>query len=158
MRTNRAGMDIIRESESLRLKAYYCPAGVLTIGYGHTGSDVHEGQEITEEQAEKLLSEDVEWAEEAVETLAPASLNSNQFSALVSFVFNIGAGKFQTSTLLRKLNAGDVQGAADEFPRWNKSRGRVLLGLTIRREAERTLFLTSPEARAQSFHGGGYGR
>lgn len=155
MRTNRAGMDIIRDSESLRLRAYYCPAGVLTIGYGHTGDDVHEGQEITETQAEMLLADDVEWAEEAVEALAPDWLNGNQFSALVSFVFNVGFGAFEASTLLRKLRAGDVRGAADEFPRWNRSKGRVLRGLTTRRAKERELFLAPVR---EEFHGDGYGR
>ena len=155
MRTNRAGMDIIRESESLRLRAYYCPAGVLTIGHGHTGDDVYEGQEITETQAIMLLIEDVEWAEEAVEALAPDWLNENQFSALVSFVFNVGFGAFESSTLLRKLRAGDVQGAADEFPRWNRSKGRVLRGLTTRRAKERELFLAPVR---EEFHGDGYGR
>lgn len=139
---NDLGLDIIREFESLELEAYYCPANVLTIGYGHTGPDVYEGQVINDAQANELLMQDVVFAEDGISSLAPFWLSDNQFSALVSFVFNIGVGAFEQSTMLRKLNADDVIGAANEFPRWNKSRRRVLRGLTIRREAERDLFMT----------------
>lgn len=142
MQINELGLDIIRESESLELEAYVCPAGVLTIGYGHTGPDVYHGQFITEAQANELLAQDVAFAEHGVLNLAPPDLTSNQFSALVSFVFNVGVGAFENSTMLRKLSAGDDQGAANEFPRWNKSRGRVLNGLVRRRAAEQELFLT----------------
>lgn len=155
MRINPDGLSIIREFETLELDAYYCPANVLTIGYGHTGPDVYEGQSITEDRANQLLAEDVAWAEDAVNTLAPPHITDNQFSALVSFVFNVGVGAFERSTLLRKLRGGDISGAACEFGRWNKSGGRVLRGLTRRRLAERVLFETSTVERP---HGDYYGR
>lgn len=139
---NEAGKDIIRQSEGLRLKAYLCPAGKLTIGYGHTGPDVKTGMTITEEDANTLLSQDLVAAEKAIGGAVSVTITDNQFSALVSFVFNLGAGNFCGSTLLKKLNANDVFGAADEFLRWNKVNGQVLAGLTRRREAERTLFLS----------------
>jgi lysozyme len=139
---NEAGKDIIRQSEGLRLKAYLCPAGKLTIGYGHTGPDVKTGMTITEEDANTLLSRDLVAAEKAIGGAVSVTITDNQFSALVSFVFNLGAGNFCGSTLLKKLNANDVFGAADEFLRWNKVNGQVLAGLTRRREAERTLFLS----------------
>lgn len=141
MRITDEGLDLIRTFEALRLDAYRCPAGLWTIGYGHTGSDVHRGLSITEERAEELLAQDVAVFEDGVAELAPASITPWQFSALVSFAYNCGLQALAGSTLLRKLNAGDIQGAADEFPRWNKSRGRVLRGLTRRREAERSMFL-----------------
>ncbi|SEH24669.1 lysozyme [Magnetospirillum fulvum] len=139
---NEAGKDIIRQCEGLRLKAYLCPAGKLTIGYGHTGPDVKTGMTITEEDANTLLSRDLVAAEKAIAGVVSVTITDNQFSALVSFVFNLGAGNFYGSTLLKKLNANDIFGAADEFPRWNKVNGQVLAGLTRRREAERTLFLS----------------
>lgn len=140
---NEAGKDIIRQCEGLRLKAYLCPAGKLTIGYGHTGPDVKTGMTITEEDANTLLSRDLVAAEKAIGGAVSVTITDNQFSALVSFVFNLGAGNFYGSTLLKKLNANDVFGAADEFLRWNKVNGQVLAGLTRRREAERTLFLSN---------------
>ncbi|EPY02700.1 lysozyme [Magnetospirillum fulvum] len=140
---NEAGKDIIRQCEGLRLKAYLCPAGKLTIGYGHTGPDVKTGMTITEEDANTLLSRDLVAAEKAIVGAVSVTITDNQFSALVSFVFNLGAGNFYGSTLLKKLNANDIFGAADEFLRWNKVNGQVLAGLTRRREAERTLFLSN---------------
>jgi len=139
---NEAGKDIIRQSEGLRLTAYLCPAGKLTIGYGHTGPDVKTGMTITEDQANALLSQDLVTAEKAISGAVSVTITDNQFSALVSFVFNLGAGNFLGSTLLKKLNANDIFGAADEFPRWNKVNGKVLAGLTRRREAEKALFLS----------------
>jgi len=139
---NEAGKDIIRQSEGLRLKAYLCPAGKLTIGYGHTGPDVKTGMTITEDEANALLSQDLIAAETAITGAVSVPITDNQFSALVSFVFNLGAGNFYSSTLLKKLNANDIFGAADEFPRWNKVNGQVLEGLTRRRQAEQALFLS----------------
>jgi lysozyme len=139
---NDSGKDIIRQCEGLRLKAYRCPAGKLTIGYGHTGADVKTGMTITAAEADALLSRDLIAAEMAVSGAVTVPISENQFSALVSFVFNLGAGNFCGSTLLKKLNANDIFGAADEFPRWNKVNGQVLAGLTRRRNAERTLFLS----------------
>lgn len=142
MRTNKRGLDIIKEYEGLRLKSYKCPAGVWTIGYGSTAG-VKKGMEITESEADQRLIVDLMVSEYAIERAVKPLLNDNQFSALASFVFNVGAGKFGQSTLLKKLNAGDVNGAADEFLKWNKGGGKVLPGLVKRRAAERDLFLSA---------------
>ncbi len=135
------GLDLIRKHEGLRLQAYLCPAGVLTIGYGHTGADVKTGMKIDISQANALLSKDVERFEKSVNDLVRVPMTQGMFDALVGFAFNLGAGSLKGSTLLAKLNANDSQGAADEFLRWNKANGKVLDGLTARRESERELFL-----------------
>lgn len=144
-RINSAGLQIITDSEVLRLTAYLCPAGKWTIGWGHTGSDVHEGLSISEGKARTLLQQDVRFVEDNLDLLLP-DLTDNQFSALVSLIFNIGLGNFVNSTLFKKLRNGDVMGAALEFPRWNKARVKgdlvPLRGLSIRREREQKLFLT----------------
>lgn len=132
--------EIVKEFEGLRLEAYKCPADVWTIGYGHTRG-VIPGDVITEKEAEIFLAEDLEDAESAVNEYVEVKLNQNQFDALVSFVYNLGAGNFKSSTLLRKLNAGDYLGAANEFKRWNKAGGKVLNGLVRRRAAECNLFI-----------------
>jgi lysozyme len=136
---NEKGLGIIKAHEGLKLDAYICPAGVLTIGYGCT-SKVVKGQRITEQEALQRLMDDLEPAEQCVERSVTAELSDNEFSALVSLVFNIGCRAFQGSTLLHKLNEGDRDGAALEFHRWNKGGGRVLNGLTTRRAAEAQLF------------------
>lgn len=136
---NAAGLQIIKESEGLALKAYLCPANVLTIGYGHTGSDVKPGMVITEAQAEELLRKDLHRFEDAVAAAVPIATD-NQFSAMVSLAFNIGEGAFAGSTLLKKHRAGDYAGAASEFGRWNRGGGRELPGLTKRRAKEAQLY------------------
>lgn len=137
---NKAGLDIIREFEGLRLKAYVCPAGVLTIGYGSTGSHVKPGMVITEAQADELLRSDLRRFEDAVATAAPKATD-NQFSAMVSLAFNIGVAAFtRPSTVLRRHLAGDHAGAADAFAMWNKAGGKVLPGLVRRRAAEAALY------------------
>jgi lysozyme len=144
-RTNLAGRQLIKDAESLRLKAYRCPAGRWTIGYGDTGSDVVPGLVITKDEAEERFDRRLaEEFEPGVEQLLAVEVTGNQFSALVSFAYNAGLGEkgLGGSTLLRKLNAGDPDGAAEEFGRWTRSRGRVLPGLVTRRAAERELFLT----------------
>lgn len=133
--------ELIKSFEGLELEAYLCPADVWTIGYGHTGN-VHEGQTITKQEADELLDQDLEVFRRGVRKAVTVDLNENQFGALVSFAYNVGIGSLQSSTLLKLLNAGDYAGAADQFLRWNKSRGKVLTGLTRRREAERAVFLT----------------
>lgn len=115
--------------------------GTLTIGYGSTGPHVFIGQEITEAQGKELLKRDLATAEAAVNEAVRVTLKQNEFDALVSFAFNVGAGAFKGSTLLKKLNAGDRIGAADQFLRWDKSKGIALAGLTRRRLAERNLFI-----------------
>lgn len=133
--------DMIANFEGFRAEAYLCPAGVWTIGYGHTG-DVESGMRISQNAALVQLAADIQPAASAVRAAVRVKLNQNQFDALVSFVFNLGAGALGSSTLLQKLNRGDFAGAADEFPKWCKA-GRPLRhlpGLAVRRAAERALF------------------
>lgn len=139
MKTSQKGIDLIKKFEGCRLTAYKCPAGVWTIGYGHTRG-VKKGQRITQKQAESYLKSDLREYEKSVEKAVKVTLNQNQFDALISFTYNCGVAALQGSTLLKKLNAGDYKGASAEFPRWNKSSGRVLNGLKYRRKAERELF------------------
>lgn len=143
-RINEAGRRLIKEAEGLRLSAYLCPAGVWTVGWGST-REVYEGMEITEEEAEARLDADLSVFESGVEKCVGVPLTDNQFSALVSFAFNLGLGNLKSSTLLRKLNGRDYQGAADEFTRWDNAGGKALPGLTKRRQAERALFLHEDE-------------
>lgn len=143
MQTNNDGIEIIREFEGCWLKAYVCPAGKLTIGYGHTGPDVLPGMVITQEQAEQLLKQDIQKVEAALNgtLIIKSKLNQNQFSALVSFAFNLGIGALSSSTLTKKINAGDFKGAALEFERWVYGKNKEKLpGLVKRRAMERALF------------------
>ena len=133
-------VPIIKEFEGCKLKAYVCPAGVWTIGYGHTDG-VKEGDEITQQEADRLLADDVHSFSAGVQRLVTSDINRNQLGALTSFAFNVGLGNLRHSTLLRLVNKGDFVGAANQFSRWNKAGGKVLAGLTRRREAERKLFL-----------------
>jgi lysozyme len=139
MHTSQKGLDLIKSFEGLRLSAYKCPADVWTIGYGTTAG-VKPGQSITKERAEELLREDVKRFEAQVLRLVKVPLTQGQHDAMVSFVYNLGAGNLSNSTLLRLLNAGDDAGAAAQFDRWNKAEGKVLAGLVRRRAAERALF------------------
>lgn len=137
--TNAKGLRLIKEFEGLSLVAYQDAVGVWTIGYGTTRG-VYPGMRITLEQAEEFLRRDLQRFESAVNQLVRVPLNADQFSALVSFVYNVGEGAFADSTLLAKLNRGDYDGASDEFLRWVYAGGRVLPGLERRRRAERALF------------------
>ncbi|EKN8446792.1 lysozyme [Salmonella enterica] len=144
MKTGSQGISLIKQFEGCRLNAYPDPAtggAPWTIGYGHTGNDVRPGMVWTQVQADSALISDLAQCERAISRLVKVTLTQNQFDALVSFVFNVGSGNLQSSTLLRKLNSGDYKGGADEFPRWNKAAGKVMAGLTKRRAAERELFL-----------------
>lgn len=152
MKTNDAGIALIKEFEGLRLEAYPDPAhgwNVPTIGYGHTSAagepKVTRGMKITAAEADAILRRDLGQYERSVSEAVKVPLNENQFSALVSFTFNLGAGNLRKSTLLKKLNAGDYAGAADQFRHWNKAGGKTLAGLTRRRAAERDLFLRKTE-------------
>ncbi|MGC0151389.1 lysozyme [Chromobacterium vaccinii] len=142
MKINQAGLDLIKDFEGLRLLAYQDLVNVWTIGYGHTGPDVRPGQRISNTQAEQLLLGDLARFETGVDKMVKVPLNPNQFSALVSFSYNLGLGNLQQSTLLRLLNKRDYAGAAGQFPLWNKAGGHVIDGLTRRRQAEQKLFLT----------------
>lgn len=143
MRTSENGLALIRQAEGLRLRAYKCPAGVWTIGFGTTAG-VKEGQVITKERAEELLRDDVKRFEDQVLRLVKVPLTQGQLDALVSFTYNLGAANLGNSTLLRLLNAGDYRGAAAQFDRWTKAGGKELPGLVKRRAAERALFKGKP--------------
>ncbi|HHY6391017.1 TPA: lysozyme [Salmonella enterica] len=145
MQTSEKGIALIKEFEGCKLTAYQDSVGVWTIGYGWTqpvdGKPIRAEMTIKQETAERLLKIGLVSYESDVSRLVKVGLTQGQFDALVSFTYNLGAQSLSTSTLLRKLNAGDYAGAADEFLRWNKAGGKVLNGLTRRREAERALFL-----------------
>ena len=138
--TSAAGVELIKRFEGLRLNAYQDSVGVWTIGYGHTKT-AKAGQRITADEAHRLLIQDVIDHEAHIKRLVKVPLKQQEFDALSSWVFNLGGGSLASSTLLKKLNAGDYVGAANEFPRWNKAGVKELAGLTIRRNAERDLWV-----------------
>ena len=139
---NQAGLKLIQSFEGLRLKTYDDGTGVLSIGFGHTGPDVEAGETITQARAVALLYGDLRTAENAVQKLVEIPLSPNQFSALVSFVFNVGTGAFEGSTLRALLNQGNLAGAAEQFVRWDDPGTPEEAGLLRRRIAERLLFET----------------
>ncbi|KQT82436.1 lysozyme [Methylobacterium sp. Leaf466] len=141
MKINDAGLDLIKSFEGYKDKAYLCPANVWTIGFGTT-KGVKRGDTCTTLQAEAFLRRDLAIFEAAVDKAVKVDMTPNQFSALVSLCYNIGGGAFAASTLVRKLNAGDVKGAQAAFASWNRGGGRVLPGLVRRRAAEAKLFGT----------------
>ena len=142
MKTNAAGISLIKQFEGVRLTAYQDMVGVWTIGYGHTGPEVKKGLSITQQQADQLLAADLQTFETGVGKAVTVPLNANQFSALVSFSYNLGLANLQSSTLLRLLNQGDYAGAAAQFPRWDRAGGQIVAGLRRRRQAEQALFQT----------------
>ena len=137
------GLKLIKQFEGFSATPYYCPAGYLTIGYGHVIQQNESFFHIDKRQAENLLRDDVQVAEAAVCRLIPVPLHDGQYAALVSFTYNLGAGALQASTLRRKLLRGAYDAAAAEFPRWVYAGGRKLVGLVRRRAAERELFSSS---------------
>lgn len=148
---NQDGLDLVKHFEGLYLEAYKDPVGIWTIGYGHTGlthkdGTVKAGRKVTPEEATELLADDLAKFGARVSKYVTVELNDDEFAALVSWDFNTGGltkiedGKRIDSTLLKKLNAGDRAGAADELLRWDKAGGKTLAGLTRRRKAERALF------------------
>lgn len=150
MKTSEKGIELIKSFEGLRQFAYKCPAGVWTIGIGHTGTvngkPITSGMKITELMAETLLAIDLQKFENAINKLVKKPLTQSEFDSLVSFVFNIGIGSFQKSSMLKLLNQGNFEEAAKQFNVWNKItvNGKKVAskGLTRRRLAEKTLFLT----------------
>ena len=162
---NQKGLDIIKFYESLHdgnlkkigLQPKLCPAGVWTEGYGRAmrGKDGNflTGKNTTQEQAEKLatihtieqaekaLLEDTKIFSDRIRNFFKVEISENMFSSLVSFAYNLGENSLRTSTLLKKINSKDFKGASEEFIRWNKSKGKVLAGLTARRLSEKNLFL-----------------
>ena len=136
MKLSDNGAKVLILREGLRTKAYKDTKGIWTIGVGHTGPEVVEGLVITKEKAHELFQKDVAWAEDAV-NLVKVPLTQNQFDALVSFVFNIGAGAWKRSTMLKMLNAGDYAGATKQFDRWV-----IPKEITSRRMSEKAQFLS----------------
>jgi lysozyme len=145
MNYSKNGLHLTEQFEGCRLTAYPDPAtggDPWTIGYGHTGSDVHKGLTITQEQAEELLMKDIQKAVQSVNSKVTTDITQNEFDALVDFVFNCGAGNFAGSTLLKKINAGDMEGAAHEFEKWDMAAGKHMAGLLRRRHAETQEFIS----------------
>ncbi|MGZ2746931.1 lysozyme [Burkholderia stagnalis] len=142
-RTGTQGIELIKHFEGLRLARYLDAVGKPTIGYGHLILP-HEQftRPLTQAEADALLRNDLRSAELNLRKLVHVPITQQQFDALMSFVFNLGAGRLRSSTLLRYLNAGASARAADQFLVWNKAGGRPLAGLTKRRQAERALFLS----------------
>ena len=136
MKLSDTGQDLIKHFEGLELKAYKCPAGVWTIGYGHI-KGVSEGDEITALTANRMLIEEMVEYENYINNAVKVDLTQNQFDAMVSWVYNLGSGNLNASTLLKVLNSGGVPA---QMLRWNKAGGKVLEGLTRRRQAEADLF------------------
>lgn len=143
MKINQAGLNIVKEFEGLCLSSYKCPAGVWTIGYGHT-EGVTRGMQITKEEAEDLLRHDLQLFENGVKRfIGDAPTNENQFSAFVSLAYNIGIGAFGKSSALREHKSGNYELAANKIMLWNKAGGKVLAGLIRRRKAESKLYAIS---------------
>ena len=172
MEINEKGLNLIKSFEGLKLEAYLCPAGVWTIGYGHT-KGVKKGMKITKEKADELLMEDLQEFQNGVEKLIspiklkdnqfskvvsfvfnlgsknlknstlPIKLTDNQFSALVSFTFNLGLTNLKNSTLLKKVNQNpNDETIRNEFMRWIYAGGKPLEGLKRRRKHEADLYFT----------------
>ena len=134
------GVELIKKYfEGCELKAYKCPAGVWTIGYGHT-KGVYEGQEISQSEAEDMLRHELVEYENYVNTYVTAPLSQYQFDALVSWTYNLGGGNLKSSTMLKVLNEGNYEEVPNQMKRWNKAGGKVLQGLVRRREAEAEMF------------------
>lgn len=141
MKTSEKGKALIKKYEGCRLKAYKCPAGVLTIGYGHT-NNVRIDDVITQAEADKLLDIDIVIKEKEVNSVLRVPVTQGQYDALVSFAFNLGIGNLKKSTLLRLVNQGKYKNASNEFSRWVYAGGKVLAGLVKRRNEEKELFLS----------------
>jgi lysozyme len=145
MEVNKAGKDLIKRFEGCKLKAYKCPAGLWTISWGLTfypdGTKVKEGDVITQQQAEDYFNAIVDDFAKKVDALIKSNVTDNNFSALVSFAYNVGMGNFQRSTLLRKVNANPKDKTIlAEFKKWTRANGEVLKGLVRRRDAEAKLY------------------
>lgn len=152
MKTSSKGLALLKTFEGLRTKAYRDGGGVWTIGFGHTaaaGAPIpRAGMEITAQDAMDILARDLGQYERGVSAALKRSPTQNQFDAMVSLCFNIGVDAFQDSSIVRCFNAGDPQLAAERFLLWNKDNGKVIPGLTRRREAEKALFLEQGDSPA----------
>ncbi len=146
MKISNKGLELIKEFEGFSANAYLCPAKIPTIGYGNTfwedGRKVRIGEQISKSKALELLEfvANKDFADK-IFPFIEVSISQNQFDAMVSLAYNIGVGAFSNSTLLKRVNAKDFLGAANEFLKWDKSNGKPLLGLTRRRQREKELFL-----------------
>lgn len=162
---NDASLDLIKDFEGWRAKAYKDAVGVWTIGYGHTSMagppNVKAGMVITKKEGEKMLQKDLQKYAKAVDDAVNVTLTDNQFGALVSFCYNVGPTNFRKSSVLRYVNAGNFKGVPARLKLWNKAGGRVLRGLTRRRVAEGKLFLKTtnhkPLAASRTMQGAGTG-
>ena len=140
MHTSDEGFELIKKFEGCELEAYKCAAGVWTIGYGHT-KDVQEGDKWTEEKADFMLWRELDDEyEHYVNSLVTVPINQCQFDALVSWTYNLGPNNLKKSSMLRVLNEGKYDEVPAQMKRWNKAKGKVLAGLTRRREAEALMF------------------
>lgn len=149
MKSSEQAIELIQRFEGCRLRAYQDPVGIWTIGYGWTqpvdGEPVAENMQITRAKAISLLTEHLQQYEQAVSCLVTVPLNQSQFDALIDFTYNVGVSALAGSTLLKKLNSGDITGAAGEFIKWSHAGGEVLPGLVKRRKVERQLFLAGED-------------
>jgi len=146
------GIALIANSEGRRLTAYKCPAGVWTVGYGHTSAqgspEVYPGLTITKEEADEILFRDIHTTTQTIAEHVKVRLTQSQFDALVSFIYNVGAKRFIKSTLLKKLNEGDYAAIPSQLARWVYSRGKVSKGLVNRRQAEADMWIAGmPESK-----------
>jgi lysozyme len=138
-------IDIIKQMEGFRNKSYQDVVGVWTVGYGSTrinGKPVSLGMTCTEEEAVQYILDELSPVAERITKMVTVPLTQNQFDSLCDFAYNLGSGALQGSTLMKRLNLKDYEGAANEFAKWNKAGGKVLNGLVKRRELERKLFLS----------------
>ena len=146
-----SGVMLVKHHEGRPASGYRDPVGIVTACYGHTATAVL-GKKYSDAECEALLRADLKVTEGAIKRLVKVPISQEQYDALVSFVFNVGPTAFANSTLLAKLNAGDCWGAAYEFSRWNKAKGRVLPGLTSRRAEERAKFSSACQAQVKETH------
>ena len=158
MRVSDKCIEMIKHHEGVRTKPYQCPALLWTVGVGHVIDPMHGRLKLEErknlpipdgwnrtlsmEEVDDILKKDLARFEQGVSRLCPGPLTQGQFDALVSFSFNVGLGNLQKSTIRMKVNRGDFEGAAEGFLDWNKAGGKVLKGLTNRRNDEKALFLS----------------
>lgn len=148
MTFSQACVDLVKQSEGCRLQAYQDSVGVWTIGYGHTGPGIGIGLQWTQEQADEQLAKDMQRACEQMQTAVKVTLTQGQTDALTDFVFNLGIGALESSTLLRKLNNGWYAEIPAEIVRWNHAGGNVLAGLVVRRQKEVDLWNAPTEDTA----------
>lgn len=143
-----AGAGTISHFEGKSNKTYLDPVNILTSCYGHTGPELRKNQVFTDDQCLDQLADDLKEHDVGMMSSIKVPINDNQHAAFLSFTYNLGVGAFKSSTLLKKLNSGDYEGACNELPRWNKADGKVLKGLVDRREAERQMCLTKEVTHA----------